>query len=612
MMIEWIHPTTFFFIAAFLLPFLKEPARRFVQWVAPLLAFLSLMTVTEGTFGTVSIMGMPVVFGRVDRLSLLFGYVFTISTFIGMIYALHVRQTGEIMTMFFYAGAALGAVFSGDLLTLFLFWEIMAFSSVFLVFYAGPQAKAAGMRYLMIHILGGICLFVGTTLYVAQENHVIAFSAIPMTGLGPALILTGVLINAAAVPLHAWLSDAYPSATITGAVFMSAFTTKTSVYILIRSFAGVEVLIIIGIVMALYGAIYAMIENDIRRILAYGIISQVGYMVAGVGIGSDLALNGASAHAFSHILYKGLLMMAMGCVIFMTGRRKLTELGGLYKSAPTLFVLYLIGALSIAGVPFFSGFVSKSMIISAAGESHRTDIYLLLTLVSSGTFLYTGLRLPYYVFFGEKTSGPIIDPPANMIYAMVLSAIACTVIGLFPGLLYQALPFPVAYRPYTVEHIVSALQLLFLTAAVFFLLKKYLEPKKSISLDLDCLYRKSAPLFSYIVHKPLAQYEGWVTQAYQSVLIAPAKKISQWAWSLDTLVVDGLVNATGFLTLLESRVSAVFDVHVVDGAVNGVSTVLDHSSKKLRQFQTGLIQNYVLAMVGGVAVLATFFVIQFL
>ncbi|MEK7702532.1 MAG: Na(+)/H(+) antiporter subunit D [Nitrospirota bacterium] len=607
-MIEWIHPAALFFIAAALYPFLSEQYAKTLQWSVPAIAFLSLLATSEGTYNQMTLMGQSVVLGRVDKLSLIFGYIFTISAFIGMVYSLHVKEKGETLAAFIYAGAALGAVFAGDLFSLFLFWEIMAFSSVFLVWYAGKASWGAGIRYLMIHIFGGICLLIGIVLYVSSQKNVLTFSHIALSGTGPALILLGVLINAAAVPFHAWVSDAYPKATITGAVFMSAFTTKTSVYLLIRGFAGTDILIIIGVVMALYGAIYAILENDIRKVLAYGIISQVGYMVSAVGIGTDLALNGAAAHAFSHILYKGLLMMAMGSVIMMTGKRKMSELGGLYKTMPITFLMYMVGALSIAGFPFFSGFVSKSMIISAATESHRVYVMMFLTIVSCGTFLYTGLKLPYFVFFGKDAKLAATDPPSHMRWGMGIAAFLCVLIGIWPDLLYQALPFPVVYHPYTLPHIVTALQMLFLTALPFLWLKRFLKSEERISLDLDWLYRKGTSVFLWIAKKPLARYEALVTEAYKTILIAPAKKVADWAWKADVYVVDGIVNTTSAFTLLESRISEIFDVRIIDGIVNGFSTVLDNSSKKLRQLQTGLIQNYILAMVAGIAVFAVFFV----
>ncbi|MEK7286745.1 MAG: Na(+)/H(+) antiporter subunit D [Nitrospirota bacterium] len=607
-MIEWIHPSALFFIAAALYPFLKGQNAKILQCGVPAIAFLSLLATGEGTYDQITLMGQSVVLGRVDRLSLIFGYIFTISAFIGMVYSLHVKQKGETVAALIYAGSALGAVFSGDLFSLFLFWEIMAFSSVFLVWYAGAGSWGAGIRYLMIHIFGGVCLLIGIVLYVSSQKNSLTFSNIPLSGVGPALILLGVLINAAAVPFHAWVSDAYPKATVTGAVFMSAFTTKTSVYLLIRGFAGTDMLILLGVIMALYGAIYAFLENDIRKVLAYGIISQVGYMVTAVGLGTPLALNGASAHAFSHILYKGLLMMATGSVILMTGKRKMSELGGLYKTMPFTFAMYMVGALSIAGFPFFSGFVSKAMIISAAGESHRAGIVALLTLVSCGTFLYTGLKLPYFVFFGKDAKIAATDPPAHMRFGMGIAAFLCFIIGVWPPLLYGALPFPVDYHPYTLSHIITALQMLFLTALPFLWLKRFLKSEDRISLDMDWLYRRGTPIFLWIAKKPLAWYEGVVTEAYRFLLIAPAKKIADWAWKVDVHLVDGFVNLTGVVTLLESRVSEAFDVHIIDGIVNGSSTILDRCSKKLRQLQTGLVQNYILAMVAGIAVFAVFFV----
>ena len=265
--------------------------------------------------------------------------------------------------------------------------------------------------------------------------------------------------------MGAWLPDAYPEATVTGAVFLTAFTTKSAVYALVRGFAGTEILVWWGAAMAVYGVVYAVLENDARRLLAYHIISQVGYMVCGVGLGTEMALNGATAHAFSHILYKALLFMGAGAVLEVTGRRKLSDMGGLYKTMPVTLGLYMVGAFAISAVPLFSGFVSKSMVVSAAGESHRAGIFLVLTLASAGTFLHTGLKLPYYMFFGRDRGLAAHEPPSNMLVAMGLAAAACIVIGVFPGLLYSQLPFHVEYAPYTVRHVLSTLGVLELHGA---------------------------------------------------------------------------------------------------------------------------------------------------
>ena len=497
-MIEWIHPAVLFFLAAALLHFVKVKAKPVILLATPVLAFLLLLIASEGNHGTLTFMGQPLIFGRVDRLSLVFGYVFTIITFVGMVYALHVNQAGEHIAALLYAGSALGAVLAGDLFTLFLFWEIMAFSSVFLIWLRGGDASnAAGLRYLFVHIFGGLCLLGGIVIH-ATSGGGIAFSSLPHTGLGPTLILIGFLLNAAVPPLHAWLADAYPEATVTGIVFLSVFTTKTAVYALVRGFPGMTILIMLGAIMAVYGIVYAMMENDTRRLLSYHIISQVGYMVVGVGIGTELALNGAVAFAFTNIVYKGLMLMGMSAVLFMTGKRKATELGGLYRTMPWTFLLFMIGGFSISGMPLLAGFISKGMVVSAAAETHQRWAFLLLTLASTGTFISTTLKLPYAVFFSEDKRIPAKDPPQNMLFGMGLAAFLCILLGIWPNLLFGLLPYPVEYHPYTGEHLVGSLQILSFTALGFMLFVHKLHPENTISLDTDWFYRKAALVFRWL------------------------------------------------------------------------------------------------------------------
>ncbi len=604
----WIHPGFLFFIAAAALPFVKEKWKSIYKMATPVIGFLALLIVSHGNHGVLPLLGQKeMIFGRVDKLSLVFGYVITIATFIGMVFSLHVKNDKEHMAGLIYAGSALGTVFSGDLLTLFLFWEIMAFSSAMLIFYAPwKNAEVIGMRYLYVHIFGGLILLAGIFLYVGTTGE-IAFNELPKEGIASMLILAGFLLNAAVPPLSAWLPDAYPEATITGVVFMSAFTTKTAVYVLIRGFSGLELLVPLGVFMALYGVVYAVIENDIRRLLAYHIISQVGYMVAGAGMGSEMAVNGATSHAFAHILYKGLLMMGMSSVMLMTGLRKLTDLGGLYKYMPWTFMFYMVGGFAISGFPFFSGFVSKSMVISAASELHRPWVAMLLTLASAGTFLHTGLKLPYYVFFWkdwDQSKLKAVDPPKNMLWGMGLAAFACTFIGIFPGALYQALPHHSEYHPYTWGHVIGAYQILLLTAVGFFMLLKKLDPEVTISVDTDWTYRKAIKGFTWFINKPIVIYETYIVEAYKKILIEPVKKWSKIGWTIDTWVFDGLVNASGWATLLESKISEMFDMHIIDKSLNKVPVIIGGSAKRLRKIQTGAIQNYIMAMVTGVVVIA--------
>ena len=578
-MIEWLHPAAPYLLGVFLIPLLKGRVRQAYLLLIPLLSLIAVVMLTVGEFGRVSFMGQELILGQVDKLSILFAYVFTLMGFIGTIYALQIKNPGEHMAAFLYVGSALGVVFAGDYFTLFIFWEIMAFTSAYLVFIqGGAKAIGAGFRYLLVHISGGVCLLAGIVIHYYATGSIL-FGPIEIgdnaqANLAFYLILTGFLLNAAVPPLNGWLTDAYPEATITGAVFMCAFTTKTAIYVLLRAYPGTELLIWLGVVMAIYGVIYAVMENDARRLLAYHIVSQVGYMVAGVGIGTEMAVNGSGAHAFSHILYKGLLFMGAGAVMLMAGRRKLTELGGLYKKMPITLVLYMVGALSISAFPFFSGFVSKSMVIAAAAGDQRAAVALLLMLASSGTFLHTGLKLPYYMFFGKDQGLEAKEPPLNMLIAMGIAATLCIGIGIFPGLLYSLLPYAVTFEPYSGAHVTETLGILLFTGLAFAVFLKHLDPENTISLDTDWFYRKGARGLMWFAEKPVARYEAVVSNFSNSLVLKPLHAVAS--------------------------VGLWVDRHIIDGAVNGVAKYILLSGTKLRYLQSGILSHYALALAIGV------------
>ena len=576
----WIHPGLLLILGAWILPLLRGRVKRAAMLVLPASALIDCLLMTPGTYGVTSFLGQDVVFGRVDSLSLVFSYVFSLLAFLGMVYALHVEDDSQHVAALTYAGGALGVTFAGDFLSFYFFWELMAVSSVLLVWLRRePGAVAAGFRYLLVHLVGGLILLAGIVLYWSQTSSLAFGDMATFSGSLPwALILVAFLINAAVPPLGAWLPDAYPEATVTGAVFMTAFTTKSAVYALIRGFAGTEILVWLGAIMAIYGVVYAVLENDARRLLAYHIVSQVGYMVCGVGIGTALAINGASAHAFAHIIYKALLFMGAGAVLEMTGVRKLNEMGGLYKTMPVTLGLYMIGAFAISAVPLFSGFVSKSMVVSAAGETHLTAIFLMLTLASAGTFLHTGLKLPYYMFFGKDSGRRAAEPPKNMLVAMALAAAACVLIGVFPGLLYPHLPYPTDYVPYTLAHVASTLGMLAFTALGFFLLLKQLDPEPKMSLDTDWFYRRGSTGFLKLVQSPLARLEyGFVGEIYEFVIRRPV--------------------------LSAANVLRKFDSLVVDSAALGVGRSSQSLSRILRTVVSGHTQHYGLFMAAGILAL---------
>jgi multicomponent Na+:H+ antiporter subunit D len=492
MTVSIIPPALALILGGLVLPMLQVGVRRLAVLVLPVVTLWLVWQVPDGASLQTSFLGYNLVLVKADALSRLFAAVFAIMAFAGGLFALNQNRVVELAAAFCYAGSAIGVVFAGDLLTVFMFWELMAIASTLVVWSAGPSARGAGLRYASIHLLGGVILMAGVAGEVAA-NGAAGFDRMALDSLPRWLILAGFLINAGAPPLSAWLPDAYPESSWSGMVFLSAFTTKTAVYVLLRGFPGTELLIYVGLFMVFYGIVYAILENDMRRILAYSIVNQVGFMVTGIGIGTEMALNGAAAHAFTHIIYKALLLMSAGSVLYMTGKRKCTDLGGLFRTMPVTAVCGIIGALSISSFPLTSGFVSKSMISEAAGMQHLALVWYLLAAASAGVFLHAGIKFPWFVFFQKDSGLRPDDPPWNMRAAMILFAVLCIGIGVLPGPLYALLPYKVDFVPYTASHVVFYLQLLLFSGLAFFLMLGWLKRTLTITLDVDWFYRRLGP-----------------------------------------------------------------------------------------------------------------------
>jgi multicomponent Na+:H+ antiporter subunit D len=474
-------------------PILRGWVRRAWILALPVLAFVQLVGLQHGSFGEVHLLDYTLVLMRVDRLSLLFGYVFLIAAGLSAVYALHRDDAVQQVAALVYAGSTLGAVFAGDLLTLFIFWELTAVSSVLLIWARRTdRAYRAGMRYVVIQLVSGLLLLAGSLVYL-QQGGSLAFGHFSLGQPGAWLILAAFGIKSSFPLLHNWLQDAYPEATETGTVVLSAFTTKLGIYALARGFAGTEMLIWVGALMTAFPIFYAVIENDLRRVLAYSMTNQLGFMVVGIGLGTDLALNGAVAHAFADILFKALLFMSMGAVLLRTGTVKGTDLGGLYKSMPWTTGFCIVGAASISAFPLFSGFVTKSMVMAAAASEGHPLVWLVLLFASAGVFHHAGIKIPYFAFFSHDSGIRCKEAPLNMLVAMGCAAALCIGIGSFPGALYSLLPYPVSYVPYTGGHVLAQLQLLVFSALAFaWLMRTGIYPPElhSVNLDSDWFYRR--------------------------------------------------------------------------------------------------------------------------
>ncbi len=512
-MIDALPPALTMMAGALALPFLRGPARSGAILLVPLLALAQLWALPDGPALTVGFLDHTLTPVKADALGRLFATVFLLMAAGGGLFALNQKAVVELSAAFAYAGGAVGVALAGDLITVFVFWELMAVASTLVLWAEGGELAArAARRYVMVHLLGGVVLMVGIIAHVSATGSA-AFGAMRPDSLGTWLILAGFLINAGAPPFSAWLPDAYPEASWSGTVFLSAFTTKTAVYVLIRGFPGAEILVVVGLFMVFYGIVYALLENDMRRILAYSIVNQVGFMVTGIGIGTEMALNGAAAHAFTHIIYKALLLMSAGSVLFMTGKRKCTDLGGLFQSMPLTTICGTIGALAISSFPWTSGFVSKSMIGQAAADQSLAFVWFMLTAASAGVFLHAGIKFPWFVFFQKDSGLRPPDPPWNMRAAMVLFATLCIGIGVFPGALYALLPHATAYEPYTPAHVVDMLQLLGFSGLAFFVLLPLMKRTLTITLDADWLYRRLGPELVQVVGGGVVAFDRAIRKA---------------------------------------------------------------------------------------------------
>ena len=491
-----IAPCLPFFAGALVLAVLGPRFRVPVLLGVPVAGALSLAGLDPDSTWTLHVLGMELTPLRADGLSRLFGWLFHLAAFLAAVFSLHLRERAQHVAALAYVGAALGAVFAGDLLTLFAFWELMALSSACLIWARrSPRALRAGMRYLVVHMVSGVLLLAGALVYLRAEGS-LAFGEIGADSVAGWLLLAAFGIKCAFPFVHNWLTDAYPEATPTGTVYLCMFTTKVAVYALARGFPGTELLVYVGVAMTCFPIFYAVIENDLRRVLAYSMINQIGFMVCGIGIGTSLALAGAVAHAFNDVIFKGLLMMSMGAVLHMTGRINGSDLGGLYRSMPKTTALCIVGAASISAFPLFSGFVSKSLVMSAVAGEGYTWVWLGLLFASAGVFHHAGIKIPFFAFFAHDSGIRTTDPPGNMLLAMTVAAALCVAIGCAPGLLYALVPFEIAYAPYTASHVLAQTQLLFFSALAFLWLRLsglYPPELHSVNLDVEWVYRRFLP-----------------------------------------------------------------------------------------------------------------------
>jgi len=558
-----LAPPFLYFYAALLCPLMSSRHRAILLLIVPVLGLVSLLSYSTGNHVNVTMLGFELTFMRVDKLSLVFSIIFSIAAFLSAIYAWHVRDKIQQVATLLYAGSAIGGVLAGDLISLFLYWEATAIASVFLIWARRTAASyATGMRYLIIQVLSGVLLLAGLLLHY-NDTGSIAFEHLGLVSLGTWLIFIGFGIKCAFPLMHNWLQDSYPAATVTGTVILSAFTTKMAVYALARGYAGTEILIYIGAIMTLFPIFFAEIENDLRRVLAYSLNNQLGFMVVGIGIGTEMALNGTAAHAFCHILYKSLLFMSVGAVLYRTGTSKASELGGLYKTMPVTMVCCLVGAASISAFPLFSGFISKSLILDASVSNGYYLVWFALVVASAGVLSHSGIKIPYFTFFAHDSGKRPKEAPIHMRIAMISTAVLCVLIGVFPEYLYALLPYEVDYKPYTTSHVLSQMQLLcFALLAFVFLMRKGLHPPevRGVNVDSDWVYRKLAPALLPSIATAVASQVTAIQSAGKGLVLTIYRRVYSLARPGGMLAVSWGVNSMVMIVTVMMLIVLLFNL----------------------------------------------------
>ena len=494
-MIDNFPPGFIMVLGALLIPFLPHIIRQIYMMILILISAFGL-TLGFGIHSVITIMEFDFIVFQADELTFPFAIIFHIAAALNVIYGAHEKHWKQHVAIISYSGAAIAAIHAGDLLTLFVWWEATAFTSVFLILASNTnRSYKAAVRYILIQVTSGMFLLAGAIILLMNEGNAL-LTKFDINSLYGQLIFIAFGIKAAFPLLNGWLQDAYPEATEIGTVALSTFTTKLAIFCFAKCFAGVEILIFIGALMTFYPIFFAVIENDLRRVLTYSLNNQLGFMIVAIGIGSELAINGAVAHAFAHILYKGLLFMGMGAVLYRVGTCKASELGGLFRYMPITAVCTIIGAISISAFPLFSGFVAKSLIMSALGEEGLVFVYFMLLFASAGVLHHSGIKIPFFAFFAHESKVKTKEAPINMIIAMVIASVLCIAIGIFPSIFYQILPYEMSYQPYDFSHVVGQLQLLMFATFAFICLwhfKIYPPELNSTVLNSDWIYRRMIP-----------------------------------------------------------------------------------------------------------------------
>lgn len=423
---------------------------------------------------------------RVDSISKITGLVFAVGGLATVIYSINICSRNNLRLIFLFIGSALTVVFSGDLFTLYVFWELMTISSSFIILMASDLTKKTGYYYFLMQVAGGLNLLWGIFLQYSATGNL----SLNTIEAGIPFIIIAIGIKLAFMGFHTWLPPTYSRVPFYVSVVLSIYTTKVGVYVMCRLLSGINILAYAGLFSALFGVVMALRQNQVRKLLSYSIIIQVGYMIMGISIGTATGISGAIFHLINHILYKTVLFMAVGVVIYTTGEDNFENLGIMGNKLPVTSIATLVAFMGIAGVPFFNGYMSKTIIKEALQEP---ILIWGLNLMSFGTSVIF-LKFIYYAFFKNNNINLDRKPASSMQLGLGFLTFIMILIGINPFLLENLTNIDIDIDYFDIKLMLSGIKPFLWSIPIFILLKKYLVKKYERLLYYD-IYRKMAKIF---------------------------------------------------------------------------------------------------------------------
>lgn len=506
-LLDGIAPGFLLIAAGLLIPVLPRMLRPVIAVLAPLAGLFHLLALPTGPHGTFEMLGITIATINVSETGFALGIAMLVAGTLAGVFNWHERAGLPVSAGLVYVGCAVGAVLAGDLPSFFLFFELASVSAAFLVWAGGTERSlGAGMRFAVANILAGVLLLEAFLLTYKATGSVGFFTGDLGTSAGIYLILA-LGLKAAFPVLHAWLTDAYPESTPGGTVLLSVFGITTAIYALSRFLPGEDLLRLIGPIMIAFPVLLALLANDLRRTLCYGIISQAGLAVTAIGIGTPEALSAATVLMIANIFGFLVLFMAIGAVLYRTGTASAAALGGLAATMPLTTGFAVLGGLSVAGLPVLAGGTAVPYLMTAIWADGGPVVAALALFGVAGVWAHAGLRVPATAFFGEKRTPGLKteEAPVHMRFAMLLGIAACIAVGTMPYWGGSA-TFELAGLILHLEVLAFAL-LVFLAARAWGLLPRE-EP--SALIDVDWLYRKLGPqIVGVVMSVTSAAYTAW-------------------------------------------------------------------------------------------------------